>query len=154
MIVRVAFALCVLASIGACESPVCNVEEIADKTPQEVVNILGEPDTAYTQVIVTKPIFTQIYKREFDIEIMYPDGLSTDIVVFDAAPKLPFEAGIIEKFGLQQIPPSDVVANTYIKWKNYPGYKTINFFVTDLDSAGNVEQFRLFFKSDGVPNKQ
>jgi len=152
---RITIILCTVLCLVSCKQTILDVEEVADKTPQQVVEILGKPDTAYTQVFVTKHVFTQIYRREFEIEIMYPDGLSTDIVVFDAAPKLPFEAGIIEKFGLQQMmPPSDVVANTYIKWKNYPGYKTINFFVTDLDSTGNVEQFRLFFKSDGVPNKQ
>ena len=151
---RITIILCTVLFFVSCKKTILEVEEVADKTPEQVAKILGKPDTAYTQVIVTKPVFTQIYRREFEIEIMYPEGLSTDIVVFDAAPNLPFEAGIIEKFGLQQIPPSDVVANTYIKWKNYPGYKTINFFVTDLDSAGNVKQFRLFFKSDGVPNKQ
>ncbi len=151
---RITIILCSVLSLVSCKQIILDVEEVTDKTPEQVAKILGTPDTAYTQVIVTKPVFTQIYRREFEIEIMYPEGLSTDIVVFDAAPNLPFEAGIIEKFGLQQMPPSDVVANTYIKWKNYPGYKTINFFATDLDSAGKVEQFRLFFKSDGVPNKQ
>lgn len=151
---RITIILCSILFLVSCKQTILDVEDVTDKTPEQVTKILGKPDTAYTQVIVTKPVFTQIYRREFEIEIMYPEGLSTDIVVFDAAPKLPFEAGIIEKFGLPQIPPSDVVANTYIKWKNYPGYKTINFFVTDLDSTGNVEQFRLFFKSDGVPNKQ
>lgn len=150
---RITIILCTVLCLVSCTQPILDVEEVADKTPQQVVEILGKPDTAYTQVFVTKHVFTQIYKREFEIEIMYPEGLSTDIVVFDVAPKLPFEAEIIEKFGLPQIPPSDIVENTYIKWKNYPGYKTINFFVTDLDSAGNMEQFRLFFKSDGVPNK-
>jgi hypothetical protein len=151
---RVTIIFCAVWFLVSCKQTILDVEEVADKTPQQVVKILGTPDTAYTQVFVTKPVFTQIYRREFEIEIMYPEGLSTDIVVFDAAPRLPFESGIIERFGLQHISPSDVVANTYIKWKNYPGYKTINFFVTDLDSAGNVEQFRLFFKSDGVPNRQ
>ncbi len=152
---RITIILFTVLCLVSCNNPtILDVEELADKTPQQVEEILGKPDTAYTQVFVTKHVFTQIYRRDFEFEIMYPEGLSTDIVVFDAAPKLPFEAGIIEKFGLQQLPPSDVLANAYIKWKNYPGYKTINFFVTDLDSAGNVEQFRLFFKSDGVPNTQ
>ena len=151
---RITSVLCgLVVCLCSCEQPILDIVAIADKTPKEVEEILGQPDTAYTQLIVAKPIFTQIYEKEFEIEIMYPDGLSTDIVVFDVAPKLPFEYSIISKFGLDAIPPSDVLDNAYIKWKNYPGYKTINFFVTDLDDKGNVEQFRLFFKSDGVRNQ-
>jgi hypothetical protein len=126
-----------------------DIKQVADKTPQQVEAILGEADTSYTKMIVTKPIFTQIFRDELEVEIMYPDGLSTDIVVLDAAPKLPYNESIISRFGLENLPPSDVMKNAYIKWKNYPGFKTINIFATDLDSAGNVEQFRLFFKSDG-----
>lgn len=151
MIVRAILLLLGLIFLFACESrgPILDIENVVDKTPQQVEAILGRPDTSYTQTIVTKHIFTQIYKDEFDIEIMYPKGLATDIVVLNGAPKLPFEASILTRFGLKEIPPSHVRKNFYIKWKNYPGFKTINFFVTDLDSAGRVEQFRLFFKSDG-----
>lgn len=152
MIVRAILLLTGLILLFACEksqSPILDIENVVDKTPQQVEAILGRPDTSYTQTIVTKHIFTQIYKDEFDIEIMYPDGLATDIVVLNGAPKLPFEASILNRFGLKEITPSHVLEKSYIKWKNYPGFKTINFFVTDLDSAGQVEQFRLFFKSDG-----
>lgn len=146
---RIALTFALLFLLWSCDQPILDVEKIADKTPQQVEAILGKPDSSFTQMIVTKPIFTQIYEDEFRIEIMYPDGLSTDIVVFDVFPKVPFEAETIRKFGLKEIPPSHVLRNSYIKWKNYPGYKTINFFATDLDTAGRVEQFRLFFKSDG-----
>lgn len=139
----------VVFAFWSCEKKLLDIEQVVDKTPEEVETILGKPDTAYTQMIVTKPIYTQIFRDEVDIEIMYPDGLSTDIVVLDAAPEFKFNERIIARFGLKEIPPSHVQKNSFIKWKNYPGYKTINIFATDLDTAGNVEQFRIFFKSDG-----
>lgn len=149
---RVVLLLMGLILLFACENqkPIMDIATVVNKTPQQVESILGTPDTAYTQTIVTKHIFTQIYNKDvFNIEIMYPDGLSTDVVVLNGAPKLPFDASAIKQFGLNEIPPSHFQEKAFIKWKNYPGYKTINIFVTDLDSVGNVEQFRLFFKSDG-----
>ena len=138
-----------LVFLWACQSkPLLDVNSIVNKTPLEVEGILGAPDTSYTQRIVTKDIFTQIYNVGCAVEIMYPEGLSTDIVVLDGAPKFAFEASTITRFGLEEVPPSDVMPNAYIKWKNYPGYTTINFFATDLDSTGAVEQFNLFFKSE------
>jgi hypothetical protein len=133
---------------------VLDINSIVDKTPREVESILGAPDTSYNQLVVTKKIFTQIYNVGCEVEIMYPEGLSTDIVVLNGAPKFAFEASTITKFGLEEMPPSDVLPNAYFKWKNYPGYVTINFFATDLDSAGTVEQFNLFFKSEHGKTKR
>lgn len=127
-----------------------NVEHVVDLTPSEVVDYLGDPDTTYTQVIVNKPIYTQIYDREYKVEIMYPEGLSTDVIIYDPLPGLPYSPQTLTRFNLDvSIHPSDTMANAYLKWKNYPGFKTINFFATRLDSAGRVSQYRIFFKSDG-----
>lgn len=141
-----------LLIMGSCTKKdlILDIQKVVDKTPHQVVGLLGEPDTAYTQVIVRKPIFTQIYERDYKIEIMYPEGLSTDVVIYDPAPGLPYSSKTLSRFGLDNsISPSDSMANAYLKWKNYPGFKTINFFATKLDSAGGIKQYRIFFKSDG-----
>ena len=146
---RLLFCGVLIVVAAACSNTsVLDVNNVVDRTPKEVVSILGEPDTTYTQMIVTKPIFTQLYSRDYKIEIMYPEGLSTDIVIYNPAPSLPFDPSTLKYFGLDYVHPSDVMENAYIKWKNYPGYTTINFFATDLDSTGAVEQFNLFFKSE------
>jgi hypothetical protein len=152
MSLRLIVLFCGALALASCTRPGINIPEITDKTPEEVARVLGAADSMYTQKIVTKAIYTERYRREFEIEIMYLNGLSTDIVVLDAAPELPFEPSAIATFGFKAIPPTDVMKNAYIKWKNYPGYKTINCFATDLDGAGEVEKFQIFFKSDGIPN--
>jgi hypothetical protein len=135
--------------LWSCQTrPVFDINSIVNKTPYEVEAILGTPDTSYTQRIVTKDIFTQIYSAGCEVEIMYPNGLSTDVVILNGSPQFAFEASTITKFGLEEIPPSEVLPNAFIKWKNYPGYTTINFFATDLDSTGSVAQFNLFFKTE------
>lgn len=149
---RMLFFLGTLTTLWSCSGKklILDVPKIMNRTPQEVIGVLGEPDSAFTQFIVTKVIFTQIYNRQFNVEIMYPEGLATDIVVYDPAPDLPFEPETLEHFGLSaDIAPSDTMKETYIKWKNYPGFKTINLFVTKLDSIGQVSQYLIFFKSDG-----
>ncbi len=140
----------ILIALASCSNPPeFPVLEIKDRTPAQVIDILGEPDTSFTQRVATKEIFTQIYQGTYRIEIMYPEGLSTDIVIHDPIRHLPLEPSTITRFGIKEIPPSDELAKGYIKWKNHAGFKTINFFVTDLDSAGNVSQYKIFFKSSG-----
>ena len=142
-IVSLLFYTCVKDEI------ILDVQRVVNKTPRQVKQLLGEPDTTYTQMIVRKPIFTQVYQRKLKIEIMYPEGLSTDVIVYDPAPTIPFSSRSLSRFGLNNsISPSDSMHNGYLKWKHYPGFKTINLFATKLDDKGGVNQFRIFFKSD------
>jgi hypothetical protein len=140
----------ILFLVSCTVPPEFPVLTVRDQVPKQVVEILGEPDSAFVQRVASLDIFTQIYRDKYEVEIMYPQGIATDIVIHNPIRHLPFEASTLARFGIRAVPPTESMANGYIKWKDHDGFKTINFFVTDLDSAGRVTAYKIFFKSSGT----
>jgi hypothetical protein len=77
----VALSILCACSSGDDSGKVLDIRNVVNKTPEQVAELLGEPDTTYTERILGKEIFCQRYYRN-NIEIQYPESLSTDVVVY------------------------------------------------------------------------
>lgn len=144
------FLIC--SSFYSCsESPsdqaglILNIPSLVNKLPNEVAEILGEPDTVYYDQVLNKKFFVQRYKRH-DIEIQYLKGRANDIIVNQPWP-VDFEAGSLRYFGIKPAQPTVYHENEMIKWKNHSGLKTINFYKVRKDSTGNIISYKIFFKA-------
>lgn len=123
---------------------ILDVPNLVQKLPEEVVGVLGEPDTVYYDQVFNKKFLVQRYK-EHDLEIQYLNGKSNDIILNDAS-LIEFKQESLNRFGIKPAIPTVFRDKEMIKWKNHSGLKTINFYNVKLDSVGNIINFTIFFK--------
>lgn len=126
------------------ESIILNIPNLIHKTPTEVVAILGKPDTVYYEQVLRKTFLVQRYKN-LDLEIQYIKGKSNDIIINDPIP-IEFKKESLSLFGIKPAQPTEHREKEMLKWKNYSGLKTINFYKVRTDSAGNIVSYKIFFK--------
>ena len=128
------------------ETVVFPVTDIILKTPQQVEDKLGTPDSAYTIRIMGKPIYCQRYNRH-NVEIQFLEGQASDIVV-NGPHGLPFNPTALREFGIaEKIHPSDYQKGRYIRWSNTKQFSAISFYNPELDSLGRIVNFSVFFKA-------
>jgi hypothetical protein len=123
------------------------VTEILHKQPLEVEKIAGKPDSVYTIRILGKSIYCQYYKPH-NVEIQYPDGAATDIVVYDLK-GVPFNQTALQRFGIKEkLHPSDYKKDRYIRWTDTKQFSAISIYNPRLDSLNNIRAFTMFFKAN------
>lgn len=129
------------------ENVILDVKEIVNKTPTQTVSIMGAPDSTYTIRILGKPIFCQMY-QEHHIEIQYPEMQATDIVVYDPH-DLPFNQSALKAFNIdyKTFHPKEYIKDRLIRWFDVEEFSTISFYNPQVDSAGNITNFTIFFKA-------
>jgi hypothetical protein len=141
------FVICFIGCNSANEE--FTIKQITNKLPEEVVEILGEPDSAYFQTVVTKRFFTQRYNQlegKYDVEIQYLSGRSNDIIITDIIDDHPYDEKVLVNFGLPEAPPTETLPNGYFKWKGFEGFHVVNVYSTHLDDSGVADDFKIFFK--------
>ncbi len=121
------------------------VMDIINNTPEETVKILGEPDSAFMQKVVTKNFYTQLYFNLDSLEIQYMDGTAKDIILHKPVP-LSFDKKILENYGLGLKDPTSNELGEVYRWENYPDFKVISAYITRRDNNGEISDFRIFFK--------
>lgn len=152
MTVRILLSVLILFAFIRCttESAEFDVREITHKLPEEVEVVMGKPDSAYFQTVVTKKFYTHQYHQidgKFDVEIQYINGRSDDIIITDIVDDHPYDTKVLSLFGLPDIAPSETFENGYFKWRDFEGYHVINMYATHLDEAGVVDDYKIFFKA-------
>lgn len=140
--------LIILLSATACRKEgnrklvVLDIPAIAHKTPEQVQAILGQPDSSYFQKRGQKKVPVQLYQPHH-IEIYYPAGKATEILVNEPAP-LPYHRTSLSSFNIDPHTPEQANDNASIKWSNVRGFKHITFFSHNIQ-ADTVSAFRIFF---------
>lgn len=139
-------------SIVACtrsnqESYSLDVRRLANKRPQEVEKLLGNPDSSYTFHMMGKPVFCQVYRDRY-LVVQYPGMLSTDFVI-SGPHGLPFDHSALQAFDVdyRQHHLSDYRQNSYLRWSDIEGFSAISFYNARLDSQGKVIGFDIFLKA-------
>lgn len=128
------------------EGIIVDVPAIINKTPEEVVKLLGEPDSAFDQYIVTKKIFTQLYQAGV-VEIQYPRGKATDIVIHNPQP-LPFEPPTLAAFGVQPKGPTYFQPYEVMRWEDIPEFEMVSFYTVHKADSVTVDNYTIFFKAN------
>lgn len=136
-----------LAACGKDEKLILDVRSVINKSPEEVVSILGEPDTTYTEKIPGKEIFCQRY-REHNIEIQYPESLSTDIVVYGPH-NLAFTQSALEAFNIryQEQHPSQYERDAVMRWYDFKEFAAISFYNVQKNPEGVITNYTIYFKA-------
>lgn len=125
---------------------ILDVKQIANKRPEQVVKLLGEPDSTYYIRIFGRSIFCQLYKPH-NIEIQYPETLATDIVIYGPH-GLPFSHEALKAFNVNhKIHPNEYIEGQLWRWYDQEGFSTISLYNTDKDTTGRILNFNIFFKS-------
>jgi hypothetical protein len=134
-------------SVGHSSEVLLDVPSVINKTPVEVVELLGEPDTTYIETILGRKLFCQRYDKH-NIEIQFPDSLSTEIVVYGPH-GLPFTQSALKAFNIphQKAHPSQHEKNRLMRWYDYKEFEAISFYNVQEDAAGAIENFSIFFKA-------
>lgn len=124
-----------------------DVQSVVNKTPAEVIATLGQPDSTYTERIAGKPLFCQLY-RKHNIEIQYPDSLSTDIVIYGPH-GLPFSQSALKAFKIayQKKHPSQYERDILMRWYDFDDFEAISFYNVQKDREGQIENFYIYFKA-------
>ena len=126
------------------EQPYIDVNELAGKTPEQVITIMGEPDTTYTKNFMFRKVVYQIY-RDKKAEFRYPEeGKIQTILVKNT--ELPFAQETIERFGLEPLPPTTVIDNTLINWKSYPTFSNVSIYSEHLTEEGIPDKYIIMFR--------
>lgn len=126
------------------DSPYIDVNELAGKTPPQVVEIMGEPDTTYVKKFMFRKVVHQIY-RDKDAELRYPEGGKIQTILVKNT-DLPFAQKTIEMFGLEPIPPTRVIKNTLINWKDYENFSNVSIYSEHLTKDGIPDEYTIMFR--------
>lgn len=141
--------LLILAGCAADKSAeiIFDASAIANKAPEDVVSILGNPDSVYVLRVLGKPIPCQYYKV-YNLEIQYSDSGATDIVVYGAR-NLPFDQTALSAFNLdyRKHHPSDYRRGSFIRWTDFDQFSAITFYSPKKDSMNNVTSYDIFFRT-------
>ncbi len=142
--------LSLLVSCGGKEEPndlLLNVRGVINKTPAEVEAELGAPDSTYILRVVNQEIFCQRYS-EYNIEIQYPAGRSTDVVIYGPH-GLPFTQSALKAFGLDYSKqhPSQVEKDAVMRWYNFDEFLAISFYNVRKDIDTGRINYTIYFKS-------
>jgi len=122
-----------------------DVLSIADKSPEEVIEVLGQPDSSYVQYVVTIPVYTQWYgDRHLEIQYLEPEKRARDIVLHSSE-GVTFGPEGLKAFGLQAATPSVNNPNN-LRWDNQQGFSIINFYARQTKPETGQEEFKVFFK--------
>lgn len=150
-IIGLAVILAVMLASGCAKEEqkdyILDVRAVINKRPAEVVRILGEPDTTYTERILGQEIFCQRYQKH-NIEIQYPNTLSTDIVIYGPH-GLPFTQSALAAFNIDyhKQHPSQMEKDRLLRWYDFGEFAAISFYNTRRDSTGRVTDYTIFFKA-------
>lgn len=127
-----------------------DVSAIANKSPKEVVSMLGKPDSVYVLRVLGKPIPCQYYKA-YNLEVQYSGSKATDIVVYGAR-NLPFDQTALSAFNLdyRKHHPSDYRRESFIRWTGFDEFSAITFYSLKKDSMNNIASYDIFFKTREV----
>ena len=128
------------------EQVVLDVPRILNKTPIQVEEILGTPDSTYTIQVMGKKAFTQFYKNNH-IEIQYPKQTATDIII-KGPHGLPFSGEALKALNIEvTTPPSQFMEKELIRWYDVGKYSAISFYQVQWDSLQNVQNFSIYIKA-------
>lgn len=140
--------LILLLSASACgpadkrEQIVLDIPAIAHKTQEQLLAILGQPDSSYYQKRGGRKIPVQLYQPH-QIEVYFPAGKATEIVVNEPGPMWYNEASL-SYFNIEPMAPNRERSKAAMKWSEVQGFKYITFFSQNIQ-ADTVSSFRMFF---------
>ncbi len=121
--------------------------QLANKTPDQLLELVGPPDSVFVQFVVTKQMLTHHYRgKDYLLEIQFPKGMSTDLIVVN--PPVSFDKLNLEIFGLRDSKPTEDVESAYKKWRKIEPFKIINAYVTNRTPGNRVLTYSVYFKSE------
>ncbi len=123
---------------------IMDIPMIANKTPEEVVSILGEPDSTYIQKRGSKKVPVHIY-TPYKIEVYYPSGKATEVLV-NKTGNLQYNENSLSFFNIKPSTPNKEKSLAAYKWSDVEGFKNITFF-SDNIQADTVSSFKMFFNT-------
>jgi len=139
-------------AIGACELPsdrVMDVISLMGRSPEEIKEQIGQPDTTYFTYVLNKKIFTQRYHTDsYEVELFYPKGFLEEVLVNHPMP-LPFDKQSLEKFGVVvEKSPKENIDHVMMTWVDAANLSRISIYSIHRDSAGMPDDYRFYFKKN------
>lgn len=126
---------------------VFDAPKLVAKSPEEVVELLGEPDTSYYRPFLNKRYFIQYY-NQYGVEVRHLNGSVSEIIVQQPYP-LKFAPETITRFGIAYTEPSEYDSLAMIMWKNIEGIKVVNFYLRGELKPDSIEHsYHIFFNMD------
>lgn len=123
---------------------IIDVPQVVDKNPEEIRQILGDPDSVAMQPIFRQKVLTYYYTRH-DVELRFFNGHASEILV-RKTDDIPFEAASLSLFGLDPTSPEEFIPDMLMRWGNYDQFKTVTFYTKHRDAEGRPEIYELFFR--------
>ncbi len=129
------------------EDVVFNAPSLLNKSPTEVIGILGEPDTVFQRTFFGKQYFIQYY-NEYGVEVRHYQGKIKGVIVNEPYP-LEFKPETIIKFGISYVEPTKYDSSAMIMWKNIDGFKVINFYLRGVRKPDSIKHsYHIYFNMD------
>ncbi|WKN42034.1 hypothetical protein [Tunicatimonas pelagia] len=120
---------------------------LVNKSPTEVAEILGQPDTIFQRTFFGKQYFIQYY-NEYGVEVRHYQGKVRGVIVNEPYP-LEFKPETITKFGIDYVEPTKYDSLSTIVWKNIEGFKVVNFYLRGVKKPDSIEHsYHIYFNMD------
>ena len=121
-----------------------DVASLKHKTPTEIAEIVGEPDTSFYKMILGKRYYIQRY-NQYITDFRHLDGNLKEVILNQPHP-LKFDPATITRFGLEYKEPTDMDTTAMILWKNYPEFVAVNFYKVGTKKPDSLDvNFRIYF---------
>ncbi|MEM6845075.1 MAG: hypothetical protein AAF632_22875 [Bacteroidota bacterium] len=131
---------------------VFDAPSLVGKSPTEVTEILGKPDTIFNRTFFGKQYFIQYYD-EYGVEVRHYQGTIKGIIINEPYP-LEFKPETISKFGIDYVEPTKYDSSAMIMWKNIEGFKVINFYLRGVKKPDSVRHsYHIYFNMDTTQTK-
>lgn len=135
------FGCLVLLLIGCKGRVVVDAPAILRHSPEEVIAILGQPDSTYTERTLSGEAFVQHFKM-YDVDVQYLENKASYITV-KGPHGLDFSADALAAFNAKATAePATFEDKKLIRWlKMEPPVEAVSFAATHFDSLQNVKNF-------------
>ncbi|MDX2302171.1 MAG: hypothetical protein NW226_05190 [Microscillaceae bacterium] len=121
------------------ERMLLNVPLVINKSSEDIVDMMGKPDSIYNFGSSLGPALVHRYKRN-GIEIYYVNNQAKEIIIREPKP-VKFDMNYIKYIGIiPKDPPDYIIDSTVISWSNIPGYAEIALITQAVDDK-NFDYF-------------
>lgn len=144
-IVGIIYMIVMISCKNSDSDIIIDIDEVINKSNDEVIGILGKPDTAYWQPIFNKKVYTTVY-TPYKVEFRYFNGVASDIIVRQPG-DLSFHPASLARFGIPKSDPDKREPNVLLRWDHPTDrIRMITMYAKKAGDDGQPSVYEFYFK--------
>ncbi|HYF67867.1 MAG TPA: hypothetical protein VD884_07020 [Ohtaekwangia sp.] len=125
---------------------IIDIKSIVNKNPEQVIEMLGNPDSSYNKIIFGKAYFIQQYEKLNEAEIRFLNNVAHEVII-NRTHGIDFNPTSLNKFGFEEKAPSSFDTTAFYAWKNLDDIQIANMYLIGTRKTDSTKHnFKIYFR--------